>query len=82
MVRTQVQFEEGDLKELRRIAADEGVSLSEIVRQGVKLVLNDKRKPSREELWKRASSVIGKYHSGKSDIAQRHDDYLAEAYLK
>ena len=39
-------------------------------------------KPTREELWERASKVAGKYRSGKHDIAQRHDDYLAEDFLR
>jgi hypothetical protein len=82
MVKTQVQLREEDLAELRRMAAEEGVSVSELVRRGVKQVLASKHKPSREELWRRANSVIGKYRSGKKDIAQRHDDYLAEAYME
>ncbi len=80
MVKTQVQLPEEDLAELRRMAAEEGVSVSELVRRGVKQVLEAKGKPSREELWERAMKVVGKYRSGKSDVAQRHDDYLAEAY--
>jgi len=82
MVKTQVQLPEEDLAELRRTAAEEGVSVSELVRRGVKHVLASRRKPSREELWERASALAGKYHSGKPDIAQRHDDYLAEAILE
>ncbi len=82
MVRTQIQLPEQDLAELRRLAAEEGVSVSELVRRGVKHVLEGKRRPSREELWERAMKVVGKYRSGKSDVAQRHDDYLAEAYEK
>jgi len=80
MVRTQVQLPEEDLKELRRLAAEEGVSVSELLRRGAKQVLAARGKPSREELWERASKVIGKFRSGKTDVAQRHDDYLAEAY--
>lgn len=82
MVKTQVQLPEEDLAELRRMAAEEGVSVSELVRRGVKQVLDAKGKPSREELWERASKVIGKFRSGKTDIGQRHDDYLAEDFLK
>jgi len=41
-----------------------------------------KRKPSRQELMRRALEVAGKYRSGHHDIAERHDDYLAEAYLE
>lgn len=80
MVRTQVQLSEDDLAELRRLAAEEGVSVSALVRRGVKQVLEAKKKPSREELWARAREVAGKYNSGLPDIGQRHDDYLAEAY--
>jgi hypothetical protein len=80
MVRTQVQFPEEDLRELRREAAEEGLSVSEVVRRYVVEGRRAKRKPSREELWERASRVIGKFNSGLPDIGQRHDDYLAEAY--
>jgi Arc/MetJ-type ribon-helix-helix transcriptional regulator len=80
MVKTQVQLPEEDLRELRRIAAEEGVSVSELVRRGVKQVLEARLKPSREELWERALRVAGKYRSGKHDVARRHDHYLAEAY--
>lgn len=78
MVRTQVQLPEEDLTALRRLAAEEGVSVSELVRRGVRQMLDDQGKPSREELWERAMSVAGKYRSGKTDIARRHDHYLAE----
>lgn len=80
MVRTQVQFEEEDLKKLRRVAAEEGVSVSAIVRRYVAEGMKSQHKPSREELWERASEVIGKFRSGKTDIGQRHDDYLAEDF--
>ena len=82
MVRTQVQLSEDDLAELRRLAAEEGVSVSALVRRGVKQVLESRGKPSREELWARAREVAGKYRSGKTDIGRRHDDYLAEDFLK
>jgi Zn-dependent peptidase ImmA (M78 family) len=80
MIRTQVQLEEQDLKALRQLAAEQGVSISALVRQSVKHLLEENQKPTREELWERASSVIGKYRSGKTDIGQRHDDYLAEDF--
>lgn len=81
MVRTQVQLPEEDLRELRRLAAEEGVSVSELLRRGVKHVLEARGKPSREELWERAMKVVGKHRSGKTDIGRRHDDYLAEDLL-
>ncbi len=82
MVKTQVQLPEEDLAELRRLAAQEGVSVSELVRRGVKEVLKAKRQPDRSELMRRALEVAGKYRGGKHDVARRHDDYLAEAYME
>ena len=35
-------------------------------------------KPMRQ----RAVSVVGRFRSGQSDIAKRHDDYLLASYLK
>jgi len=32
----------------------------------------------RRQAHARALQAIGKFHSGKSDIADQHDDYLAE----
>ena len=82
MVKTQVQFTKEQLTELRRLAAEEGVSVSELVRRGVDHLLREKRGPDRKELMRRALEIAGKYDSGKTDIAQRHDDYLAEAYAE
>jgi len=82
MVKTQIQLPEEDLKSLRRKAAEEGVSVSELVREGVRYVLEDSPKPSKDELWKRARALSGKFRSEKGDVAQRHDDYLAEDFAK
>ncbi len=79
MVKTQVQLEKADLEALRRMAAEEGVSVSELVRRGVRGVLESGQKPTRRELMERAMSVFGKYHSGVPDLGRRHDHYLAEA---
>lgn len=79
MVKTQVQLPEDDLAALRRLAAEQGVSVSELVRRGVKHILGSNQAPSREELWRRARAAAGKYRSGKHDVARRHDHYIAEA---
>jgi len=73
-----VQLPEEDLRELQRVAAEEGVSVPELVRRGVKQVLEARRRPSKSELMERALAAAGAGHSGKGDLAERHDDYLAE----
>ena len=79
MVRTQVQFTEEEVQALRAIAAAEGVSVSSVVRQAVDHMVNGRRRVSREELWRRADEVCGAFRSGTDDLAERHDDYFAEA---
>ena len=49
MVRTQIQFEEEQLNALRRSSAETGRSISDLVREGVKLYLGSQKRPSREE---------------------------------
>ena len=77
MVRMQVQFSEEEVKVLRRVAADRHVSISAVVRDAVQRgVVN---RDDRVEAIARAKAVFGKYRSGCSDLARRHDDYFAEA---
>jgi predicted Ser/Thr protein kinase len=81
MVRTQIQLSQQQLNALRRLAAERGVSVAELVREGVDTVLQGVSKIS-EEKRRRALSVVGKFHSGRSDLSTRHDDYFAEASSK
>jgi hypothetical protein len=37
---------------------------------------------SGEELVRRAIQAAGRFHSSRSDVSRRHDDYLDEAYAK
>jgi hypothetical protein len=82
MVRTQVQLTDEQLAALRRISAETGRSIADLVREGVKLYLEAQRRPSRDELVQRALSIVGKYSSGLRDVAQKHDHYLAEDFYK
>jgi hypothetical protein len=80
MVRTQIQLTEEQAAALKRVAAQENVSVAEIIRRSIDATLRSSPCPSQEERWRRAVSVSGLFHSGHTDIAERHDDYLAEAY--
>lgn len=35
-----------------------------------------------DQRWERALASIGGFYSGHSDISERHDDYLVDAYDK
>ena len=80
MVRTQVQLAEEQVAALRRISAETGRSMADLVREGVKLYLEAHKRPSREELVRRALSIVGKYSSGPGDVSVNHDEYLADIY--
>ena len=78
MVRTQVQLTKEQAAELKRLALERGVSVAELVREGVSKVLRESRGPSREERKRRALAAVGRFR-GPSDLSERHDHYFAES---
>ncbi|MBI2237243.1 MAG: ribbon-helix-helix protein, CopG family [Actinobacteria bacterium] len=79
MIRTQIQLTEDQAARLRRIAAERGVSIAEVIREAVDRLPDPH---DRAERWARALAAVGKGHDreGATDVSVRHDDYLAEAY--
>jgi metal-responsive CopG/Arc/MetJ family transcriptional regulator len=59
-----------DLKERARV---EGISLSELIRRMAKDYLRKEAAP------KDYLAIVGLSQSGKADISEKHDDYLAQA---
>lgn len=80
MIRTQIQFDEQQLRALREQAALEHASVSEIVRRAVDSWIAGQSKPGTHERRRRAIAATGRFASGERDIAERHDDYLADAF--
>lgn len=79
MVRTQVQLTQSQAEALRRLSAENGLSIAALIRQAVDDLL--KNGGDREEMIRRALAVAGKFRSGKKDISVEHDRYLAEDFL-
>ena len=79
MVRTQIQLDEATYREIKRIAYEQGKSMSAVVREILKKSLGRKEKP-KKKLTLEDFPFIGKYRSGESDISERHDDYFAEDF--
>lgn len=79
MKRTQIQLDEHKAEALRRLAADRGVSVAELIRRAVDRVLAE---GDHEERVRRALAVVGKFSSGVRDAGVEHDRELAEAFLE
>ncbi len=71
--RTQIYLEPEQHRSLKREAMARGLSLAELLRQIVRDYL--RRERPREEFLR----IIGLGRSGRSDVAEEHDRYLAEA---
>ena len=82
MVRTQIQLTEEQVKALKKIALSRHLSIAEIIRQAVDIVIRTNTMVDIEERRKRAIDIAGRFGSGKRDISRKHDTYLAEAFGK
>jgi len=77
MVRTQIQLSEEQKRKLKKIAAERGVSVAELIRRGVDMILEADGRPEQGEMLRRAA---GRFRSSKTDIATAHDRYLDRAF--
>ena len=80
MVRTQIQLTESQVHALKKIAASRHVSVARLIRQAIDTMIQSGPLVDREERYKRAMDIVGKFCSGKRDISKEHDDYLVDAY--
>jgi Arc/MetJ-type ribon-helix-helix transcriptional regulator len=62
------------------MAAAEGRSMADIIRESVEALLADRGVRDRDEVKQRALAVVGGFRSGIADLAAEHDRYLAEAF--
>jgi len=82
MVRTQIQLTEEQAKAVKKIAMSRHLSVAELIRRAVNTMIKSSTVVDAEERHKRAMDIVGKFSSGKRDISQKHDTYLADAYDK
>ncbi len=79
MIRTQVQVEDDQMEWLKSRAKEQGVSVSKLFRESVKLYIKAMTKPPKDKK-KRAMRAIGKFSSGKTDVSVKHDSYLTDTF--
>jgi Arc/MetJ-type ribon-helix-helix transcriptional regulator len=81
MIRTQIQLTEEQASKLKRLAAARHVSMAKVIRDAVDRLPD---RDDRAERFARALEAIraGSFHDveGKTDVAERHDEYLADIY--
>jgi hypothetical protein len=69
----QVYLRPEQLAALRALAEKQGVSVAELIRQGVDRLLAEM--PAEEDpLW----DLVGIFDSHRGDLAEKHDEYLAQ----
>jgi Arc/MetJ-type ribon-helix-helix transcriptional regulator len=81
MIRTQIQITPKQARALKRIAAREGRSMAEVIRISLDALIRSEGLKDQEELRKKAAACAGKL-SAPENMAENHDEYLAEAYEK
>lgn len=77
MERTQISLTQAQMRRLRRASVQRGVSMAHLVREAVDAYVPDVE-ADRDALVRRALAAAGRFSSGRDDIGERHDDYLAE----
>ena len=80
MVRTQIQLTEEQARALRQAAAARGLSMAEVLREGLETYLSSTANPNRAEVRRRAVAAAGAYRSGLGDLSTKHDEYLAATF--
>lgn len=75
MVRAQVYFDEKEYEAVRQTAFKERISISALIRRLVDEKLLGRRQKPKNAIAK-LRSLVGMFHETKSDVAERHDDYL------
>ena len=79
MIRTQIQITPEQARSLKRLAAKQGKSVAELIRISVDTLLRSGGFQDQELLRLKALAAAGKL-SGVKNLAEKHDDYLAEAF--
>ena len=79
MVRTQIQLTESQAERLKRLAAEEGVSMAALIRDGVERLLASRGPVDRKARIQRALAAAGRFRSGEPGLAREHDEAFVEA---
>jgi hypothetical protein len=68
------------LENLRRISAETGQSVAELVRLAVESYLSAWQRPDVRAVRERARQAAGRFASGPNNASENLDEYLADAF--
>jgi len=80
MIRMQAQLTDDQARRLKTLAAEEGVSVAELLRRGAEHVLSAGAGDNPEARRLRALRAVGRFRDDRSDIARDHDAALDAAF--
>jgi hypothetical protein len=78
--RTQISLSSRQAQALRRLAEKRNTSMAALIREAVDRTYG--LQATVDPRWERALASVGGFNSGLPDLAERHDDYLADAFQK
>ena len=76
----QIQLTEDEARALRRLAAEDSVSMSALVREAVDWLLSARRGTPEAEVRRRAAAAAGRFRSTHEDLSERHDHHTATGF--
>jgi hypothetical protein len=76
--RTQISLTDYQAHELRRLARKRRTSMAALIREAVDRTYS--LNASDDATWERALRSIGGFRSGQSDVSERHDEMLPDAF--
>ena len=79
MVRTQIQLTDDLAAHIKDLAAQEHVSMAEMIRRAVGHFLDTASRTRADDRYTRALAAAGRFRSGRRDLSVRHDAEFAEA---
>jgi hypothetical protein len=69
------------VKAIKKMAASRRMSGAALIRHAIDAMINSSIAVDVEERRKRAIDIVGKFRSGKRDVSEKHDEYLADAFV-
>ncbi len=77
MDRTQISLTAAQARRLRGLARKRATSMAALIREAIDRTYGSDDENGR---WRRALESVGGFRSDRSDISERHDDALADAF--